>query len=180
MRTVIFIILTMLFGCEDDPGYDCDGAPSVEPVGLFVDSQLSDRDTAILLDGVDRLNDLGMSEACFEPVEVIGSIVVDKSVHALSGGKTAGYYEKPDWYDDYYAGLKGSANAFDNVRLFFFTKDMGRSERLSLVMHELFHFIGIHDHSDDPRDIMYTSEDGKTSYTSGDIELFCSVYDCAD
>lgn len=178
MRTLIFIILIMLLGCEDDPGYDCDGAPSVEPVGLFVDSQLSDRDTSILLEGVDRLNDFGMRTACFEPVEIIGEIVVDKSTYALSGGKAAGYYWEPEWYYDHFTNAKGSANAFDNIRLFFFMENLNRSERLSLVMHELFHFIGIHGHSDNQRDIMYTSGDGKTRYTAGDTEMFCSVYDC--
>lgn len=170
--------IMMLAACETTDVVDCDPLEDVQPMPIYIDSACADRDVQVIVEGVLRLNALSMELACRPMVEVIGYIVVNHLEYDLDGGSGACYYHKPDWYDDHFDNLKGSAREGENIRLFFFMENMSTSARLSLVMHELFHFVGVHGHTDDPRDIMYTAGEGKTKYTDGDGALFCASIDC--
>lgn len=179
MRPIAYIALaSILWCCEEEIDPTCEEIDYADVMPLYIDSSCGDNTTAAIVEGVERFREMAISMLCRPLVEIIGTIVVDHSDMLLEKGEIACYHYQPEWYADHYDGLKGSAREGENIRLFLFSEHLTMSARTSLVMHELFHFVGVREHTSSPRDIMYTSGHGKTSYTAGDKKLFCRHFGC--
>lgn len=175
------IAFALMMACEDTDKHEiCEtDNPKYPIVDLYIDYACGDIDTKLILNAVGKLNRLAQENICQKIVNIVGYDVVCHTEIELTGGKLACYYYPQDWYFDNYDGFKGNAVAYKNIRLFMFFEELtSRAARLSLIMHELMHFIGVHGHTKNKLDIMYTSDETKTEYTSGDVEHFCSFYDC--
>ena len=146
-----------------------------DTIPLYIDAMCSDgaRDAAIT--AVDRLNEFARSNICEPLVDIVGTTTVDHATEALTGSVLACYYDEPDWYaDSALHTATGSANDFDNIRIFMFKYTINSDWLQSLIMHELMHYVGIAGHTTNVEDIMQQSGDQKLNYTEGDRDHFCA------
>lgn len=188
-RVYIFIIATviMCLGCEED-GVEwkpCEVMDSEYEVRqLYIGSNCSDVEWSISYEAVDRMNEMSRSLICGDIVEIVGEAEVDGSEIRDKDAMTC-FYEEPEWYaGSRYDGKYGWAGYTKSGRymfLFLFRKPLAAMDyKLSLIMHELFHYIGIVKHSDGENNI--SSGDGvdprNTEYTRADAKHFCSVFNC--
>ena len=182
MKNVLIILLLILCSCEEPEDIQWPSCnqelDNYEIISIYIDNSCKSYHIEIVSEAVDSLNNFTNSVLCEPIIEIIGIKNISELVPNRYNQTIACYYSEPDWYTDYNTTPKGRAKTKDFIDIYFFRERMNDDYVKSLVMHELFHYIGIESHSKNLEDIMYTSAPWKTEYTEGDAKLFCEYYNC--
>lgn len=180
-----FLIALGLIGCEDDLTWRPCTAPAMyEAIPLYSDPSCGPLRRNMIADAVDALNEMSNALICSDIVEYKGlsDDKVDQSLDEFDSQSVVCYLERPDWYDESrFDEHLGWSDSFRNIMFFHFERPL-MSDRFFyvLMMHELFHYVGINGHSDDYSDVSSGNIDpSQAEYTRGDGDRFCEVYSCS-
>lgn len=175
-----YVLLSAIFaiGCDAELWPPCDQQlDSYETKQIWLDSSCTDHDKKLFKRSVDKLNQMSNSLICEDVLELVGTIDVSHDYDPGYDNVAVCYYDMPDWYEDKYDGRAGSVGS-GILRIFNFRYPDEDNYIFHTMMHELVHYIGIHEHSDDPNAIMYPAVTALVEYNSSDADLFCSIYEC--
>jgi hypothetical protein len=176
--TIILFFLGGISACDEfTPCIPVD----VEIKELYVDDECTESERATILDATERLNAMSEDLICSPIVEIVGTIEVDHEQPrpGTDVDVVVCYQSKPDWYDgSKYEDWLGCCSRYEEItaiRLFTFKTPPVYA--MALAMHELMHYVGVQEHSDNRNSVMYSDIlPDNTQYNSSDQELFLDVY----
>jgi len=189
MRYLILAMAMTLAACEEEERWiPCPVQDSqYDVLPIYIDDECSDRDMGLVIESVDKLNEMTRSLICGDIVEIIGTTSVDRTEERDTDTLKC-FYEEPDWYDDsrYEGTLGWAGRTVDAGYIFLFLfrlPSWDRGYTLTTIMHELLHFSMVNGHSDNQDDVLYPVYNSQsTEYTLGDAEHFCNdgTYECVE
>lgn len=182
MRIAICIFIVILLGCEDEPRWvSCGSCDKVEKIDLYSDPSCWGVKREMIQVAVDRLNEMTQETICQDLVVYRGVAEepVEVSEKEFTSHSVVCYESMPDWYEGArFDGKLGWSDSFKNVRIFLAEQPLMSDQFfLALVMHELFHYVGVNDHTHHEADVSGGDISLlNTEYTRGDSVNFCGVY----
>lgn len=182
MRIAICVFIVILLGCEDEPRWDaCGSCDEVEKIDLYSDPSCWGAKRDMIQVAVERLNEMTRETICQDLVVYRG--VADERVDVkqkeFASSSVVCYESRPDWYEgSKFDGKIGWGQTRKNIRVFMAEKPLMSDQFfLALVMHELFHYIGVNEHTHHEADVSGGDISLlNTEYTRGDSVNFCGVY----
>lgn len=179
---MILFTLIGIIGCEDDK-YD----KFVKYV-IQIDENCSDIDVANIERAIFRANEMTMElldqdMIVIEPerTTVDYDLISTREARDDDIDQVACFHEKPTWWGDagrYNDDAVGNSNINGgDIKLFLFQGGDVWPDwfMVTVVMHELMHYLGVRGHVDDPNSV---SGGNSTVYTDADKEFFCQQNEC--
>lgn len=179
---ISIIIMSFVFqGCEQEDDWPpCEEEQdNYELIPIYIDSNCN---LELVNNQINKFNDFTSSVLCQPLVEVIGSIDVNHDSFELPKNTIACYNYEPEWYQDTkMTKYIGYSVHYKNIRLFNF-KILSNKQLKPLILHELFHYVGVYGHTKDHDDIMFHLVPIRGTYSNNDKEHFCSddSYECVN
>ena len=174
MKKIVYLaLLVVLFGCEEEMWPPCETPlDNYDTIPLYIDSSCQINETIVRK--VETLNTFTESVLCEPLVEIIGTIDVDQEDYTLPVNTISCYAVETTWYyDSEYTDFIGYSEYFTNIRLFLF-KAISKKQLNTLILHELFHYVGIVGHSSRLTDVSNADIPLTANYTEGDKGIFCA------
>lgn len=160
-------------GCEQEDFWPVCKEPldNYDAIPIWIDNSC---DVEVVDEQIGVFNDFSESMLCEPLIEVVGTIDVDHKSIDVPINTIACYKGEPTWYH----GTKmtkfiGYSTHYKNIRLFNF-KIASTNQFRSLILHELFHYVGVYGHTDNENDIMFKNVPIRDNYSENDMVHFCS------
>lgn len=182
MRLAFCVIFAILCGCEDEPQWvSCGDCADVEQIELYSDPSCWGAKREMVQVAVERLNEMTRESICQDLVVYRGVAdePVDVRLKEFTSRSVVCYESRPEWYESArFNGKLGWSDSFKNVRIFLSELPLMSDQFfLALVMHELFHYVGVNEHTHREADVSGGDVSLlNTEYTRGDSVNFCGVY----